>query len=377
MEQSMIMSLDEDQRSCEIVASSLSESFRNSSPYDISDGTKLSDFLSIHGLLLTMCWPLSCTLPLGTKFISGSWVNGRMGANHVIPTQTGIGLVLDPTVVDIDCLYPTDASTLGRDKNGCGPIQMDPVYGSKGAASIKNPVARQMTRKYITDFKVLNFGSETPWEDIDCYKFFSFALSYASLETWEFGEIFGIPSFQSELSMLQKQFEAFMGHPVCKLPPAEKLYALTYSGHMSWPKEKFQHAMDLQTELIQNTTYPYPIWNEFVIGLPIELKTIVQGIFYLNDNSEDNNIIAKRRAIAHEQAKIMGEKFVFKYNVEKAFVGGDLLECDTDTSGASSSTTFRPKNESLASFDSDAFMRKIWFDLLLPDIENSGEEEER
>lgn len=303
--------------SCQYLAATLSENFRNTSSFNNTNDrmSSISEYLSFHGLLLTMCFPLSCSLGFNANHISGSWINQRIGPGHIIPSQSGIGLLLDPSVAEIHCLYPTDGGTDGRDDAGCGPLQMDPEHGSQGASS-KNFITRQFFRNFLNNYKTLNFGRQTSWLDIDCFDFFG--LPFFELDSWRLDEE-GFKS-QSELSLLQEQFEAIMGHPVCTPPPIEDVDVLVYSGSKSWRPQDFQEVIDLQVEFVQKFKTNSQIWNEIIIGLPQQLQDLVLGVFYV-DNDET------KRIAAHAEAKMLGDKFVFKLKISDNDTE-DVLECD-------------------------------------------------
>ena len=151
---------------CTELAASLSSNYRDNTPYDNGGSSSLSRYLGGHGLLLTMCFPFSCMIEPRDSHISASWINDRLGV-HVIPTDNQIGLILDPLKADLKCIYPTDAATLSRDGNGCGPMTTDPEYGSQGARSY-NFITRYLARKQFREYKDVNFGANTDWLDIPC-----------------------------------------------------------------------------------------------------------------------------------------------------------------------------------------------------------------
>jgi len=279
-----------------------------------------------------MCFPNSCSLGFNAQFFSASWIQQDLGT-RVIPSSTGVGLILDPSLVNIQCMYPTDAGTLGRDGNGCGPMIYDRNGGSQGAASYKkNPIKRYLARKYFTNYKNLNFGRETRWKDIDCLDFFD-SPPIQPQRFWGFiGEdgnnATSVQYYSSEV-LSNLNFAAIMGHDLCSvnaLPEVnERPFPLYYDAR-SWAPEDFKEVIDLEMEFIHNkTTSGDWIWNELVLSLPVELSPLVQGVFYVNENYIGKR--TKRREAARRQAKTFGDLPVFVLHNEKNW-HGDVLECD-------------------------------------------------
>lgn len=99
-----------------------------------------------------------------------------------------------------------------------------------------------------------------------------------------------------------------MGHPVCTPNSLESdIGFLLYSG-----------------------TAETLLWNEVVIGLAHQLKDIVQGVFYLDDKEDDGDTLTQqRRALAYQEAKMLGNKPVFKFETGDG-LDQDLLKCDDD-----------------------------------------------
>eukprot|EP00980_Cylindrotheca_fusiformis_P027598 scaffold21455_cov116-Cylindrotheca_fusiformis.AAC.15 len=320
------------QADCHHLASSLSENFRNTEPFDKNDArTSIVKYLTGHGLLLTMCFPFACSLGFRANHVAASWINQRIGAQHIIFSQAGVGLLLDPTVASINCLYPTDSGSDGRDVKGCGPDMLDPQFGSQGASSYDNIISRFLVRKFFNDYKRLNFGSRKAWKDIACSKFFQQPIG--SVKTWRMRDnsTGRDVTFQSGDSLVQEQVGAIMGHPVCTPRPVEEEGGfLLYSGPDSWQADDFQEVVELQMELMHNSSESVLVWNEVVIGLPRQMEDIVQGIFYLEDGSPASK---QRRALAHEEAELLGNKHVFKYDVG-AGIDHDILRCDEKLEGA-------------------------------------------
>ncbi|KAL3934745.1 MAG: hypothetical protein SGBAC_009603 [Bacillariaceae sp.] len=279
-----------------------------------------------------MCFPYSCSFGFGAQFFSASWIRHDLGPRTIF-SDTGIGLILDPSLVDVRCLYPTDAGTLARDKKGCGPMAYDRFGGSQGASSLKkHPLKRHETRKFLTDYKNMNFGRNTKWEDIDCMEFFDSSPIQID-RFWGFIDENGNNStavqYYSSSALSNANIGAIMGHDVCTVG-IEPDYAAwrfpLYYDAKSWDPQDFKEVIDLEMEFIQNaTTSGDLIWNEFVISLPVELPPLVLGIFYMNDNATGKR--SKRREAAKRQAKTFGGLPVFVLHNEKNWYD-DILECD-------------------------------------------------
>ena len=194
---------------CSLLAATLSANYLNTTPFpveskqppqsaslfdderfirdddDEDDGySKLSRYLSTHGVLLTMCFGRfggpgppppeggeshPCIIGFDEDHIAASWINQDIGYQHIIPVQPEIGLIIDPLATDtqINCIYPTDAASDGRDNFGCGPPKLDPIYGSQGASKIDSVNLMILREKFIR-YKNINFGVNTPWNNISC-----------------------------------------------------------------------------------------------------------------------------------------------------------------------------------------------------------------
>ena len=96
--------------------------------------------------------------------VAASWVHESLGF-RVFPSglaSTPMGLMLDPSQSEIQCMYPTDAGTDGRDKEGCGPMMQDPEYGSQGGKHA-GYIQKYMIRKEYDQYKKLNYGDDAKW----------------------------------------------------------------------------------------------------------------------------------------------------------------------------------------------------------------------
>lgn len=209
--------------------------------------------------------------------------------------------------------------------------------GSKGAASYKkNPIKRHLAKTFYTEYKNINFGRETQWQDVDCMEFFG--LPPIELQRlWGYMDKDGTDNNSSSVqyyslpALSNLNVGAILGHDVCSvdlLPESGKRLFPLYYDAPSWAPEDFKQVMELQMDFIQNeTTREDWIWNEFVLSLPVELPQLVQGVFYVNENYTGSR--TNRREAAQRQAKTYGGLPVFILHNEQGW-DGDVLECDGD-----------------------------------------------
>lgn len=90
----------------------------------------MTEYLSNTGVLLTICLGSDtkdeddtdpCDLFL-TNQTSASWIQQGTIGPRTFSTYSGeLGIILDPRQLNVECIYPLDAETLGRGK--------DPDYG--------------------------------------------------------------------------------------------------------------------------------------------------------------------------------------------------------------------------------------------------------
>lgn len=228
-----------------------------------------------NGVLVSMCFPHhSCVVSSHQDHVAASWIHTSVGP-AVLP-GTLFGLVLDPSVVDVLCVAPIDLASDARDNLGCGPFRMDPIHGS---IRKMNVFGKYMLRRATTKYKNLNFGSDIrDWTEIPCANFFDSAFLNEMDAVYNFSDPSAIPF----TDVLQRQYQAALGHPVCNstraIPPksASSLKPI-FAGPDTWSIEAWpqlvRHQQDLQ--------HHYPLlWNEFVIRLPDQMNHIVQAVFY-------------------------------------------------------------------------------------------------
>lgn len=122
---------------CTLIAAALSKQFESTVPFVGNSTTDLQDYLSSNGVLFTMLMPPPPPPPpfahKPAEHWSGSWINKETGLRTVgYQTSYYLGVVTNPKSMNLRCVYPTDAASDIRDDGGCGPIRLDPDYGSQG-----------------------------------------------------------------------------------------------------------------------------------------------------------------------------------------------------------------------------------------------------
>jgi hypothetical protein len=200
-----------------------------------------------------MCMGNVCPLTNAVEWdhISASWITNQTGWS-VIPnsqigyilTPTGAAassssdspLVKDPTasppLLQVQCVYPTDAMTMGRSRGGCGPLLQDPLYGDAGYARSTWWYRRQVKRA-LERLLQLNFGSasvdtsQLPCEAVIPLGHFgpmvppmvwttTLNAKSGSATTAGNGD-HDIQVLPSLLSVLVDQYSAFLGRPLCNI----------------------------------------------------------------------------------------------------------------------------------------------------------------
>jgi len=137
--------------SCAALATALSAKY--ATYQEFQGGENLNSYLNDNGLLVSMCINLniftsqfSCALTKKDRILSTSWIQKNETGFRVFNSASflfpniNVGMVIDPTHLEVQCLYPADGMTAGRDDllvNGrkaksCGPVSNDVRYGSKG-----------------------------------------------------------------------------------------------------------------------------------------------------------------------------------------------------------------------------------------------------
>ena len=259
----------------------------------------LGEYLNHNGILLTMCLGQTilpsifggpCKLGIQSKHISASWIRNVDTGFRVFGSQLPIGLILDPTIADIKCIYPIDAVTDTRLNSGCG-LPLD-------APGAPNSFYRILERFQIIKYKNDAFGKDVKWSDIDCKDFLGMAdddgfvavnNSDCSLATEQDTSLL----LESEAKYMFETWSNLLGHPVCNPtnawpePSNSTTDTILYGGSCVWKPSEWLSMVDAMVKF----TLEYPnanIWNELVIAKPWVENDIVQAVF-LMDGSYDQS----------------------------------------------------------------------------------------
>ena len=261
---------------------------------------------------------IRCELRPVIKSMSSSWVQEHETGFSVFQTldEISVGKILDPTRVEINCLYPANAGAVHRDNHGCGPLSSDPQHGSRGT----NPYYRMLEQLEITQAKNQQFGKDTPWTNISCsdYDFVEIGKNITIVR--KEGGNSDSPMHPSAASVSYETYEAciarfwgeVMGHPICdtnrtnNIPHFTKDHWLVYEDETWWEPRAWNSMMSI-TRTIRTSHANVRLWNELVLSKPRKQPDVVQAVFYLikpNMNREDIRkayLMAKRQATKWEK----------------------------------------------------------------------------
>jgi hypothetical protein len=245
---------------CTLLAATLSAAYRSYHEYHPGEHESLESFLDENGVLVTMCmryhghapW-LECSRSKKDHRVEASWIQQEKTGFRVVvpPVNLGVpvGLVLQPSATNINCLYPLDAATDQRDDDGCGPVTRDPKYGSKGYDH-QSWYGKALARAQIVEYKRYAFPNRT-WNSIPCGEFLQSGdpnspnanltknIVLADLEeddNHQEGEWY----FQTETEYTVEDYSYIMGHDVCNRsspfpkPIFNESSFLLYKGPNSW-----------------------------------------------------------------------------------------------------------------------------------------------
>jgi hypothetical protein len=106
---------------CTQTAAHLTERYHTFQPFDPEE-LSLNRYLSRNGLLLSMCLNIQSWRPCAPtgdqNHLAASWIQSQETGYRVIHApqlpDTTFGIILDPAVTEINCLYPVDAGSDGR-----------------------------------------------------------------------------------------------------------------------------------------------------------------------------------------------------------------------------------------------------------------------
>jgi hypothetical protein len=284
--------------SCHDLALRLTENYYTATRFN-STNTNLTDYLNHNGILLTMCignailpriFGGPCKLGFRSHHVSASWIRKNetgfrvFGSSLLADTALPVGLILDPTMTQINCMYPIDGVTDAREKNGCG-VTFDSIGGPSS-------IRRSIDRYAIAHFKNSRFGKDTKWSDIDCSLMFSDIVgegNFALNDTDCSGAVAGgIPFvFESPARVTYETWSDVMGHPVCNItqpwtdPTFTSDDVLLYLGSCVWKTSDWAGMIDTTVNLA--TEHPsVTFWNEIVLSKPKDLADIVQAVFIVD-----------------------------------------------------------------------------------------------
>ena len=269
-------------------------------------GGGLEAWLADHGVLLTMCAPAGFPPVCGHEeaavgggqldHTSASWV-GQTGSGgqgpYVFPAVPwGVGRVVAPERVRVECLYPSDGATISRDGSGCGPQGLDPYFGSQGFARAP-PAARKVAVAKLEQ-RLADFGkSPDEWADVGCADFFkgSPIVSMGNSSSWTpadqgsmgacealvqagaagVADAGASPAIEL-INSYAEDFAPFLGHPPCHLdagvPCEDGVHCAgfwVWNGACSWPPSAFEQAKQAQLALMERGSPEVLLWNELVL----------------------------------------------------------------------------------------------------------------
>ena len=336
--------------SCVSLAALLSSKYRSYTPFNETSDS-LNSYLNENGILLSMCDSL---LPLvGIRCGSSPTVRGKsMSSSWVQENETGfkvfeiyndfsVGKILDPTAVDVNCLYPADAASLNRDNHGCGPLSNDPEHGSRGT----NRYYRMFQQWQITKIKDQLFGKDTPWTNISCadYDFVAEMGKNVTIVRYtnDGDDSHSLSIHASSASVSYETYEAclarlwgeIMGHPICDTnqtsgtPHFTKDHWLLYQDEFWWEPQAWDSMISIM-RTIRTGHADIRLWNELVLTKPKRQEDVVQAVFYLIKPNMSTKNIQKAYLMAKKQAT-KWKKPLLKVDLTSYQVGAtDLFVCN-------------------------------------------------
>lgn len=334
--------------SCTSLAAALSAKYATYQEFHGAGGGDLNSYLDHNGLLVSMCINFSlltqrfyCDLRKHDRVLSTSWIQRNQTGFRVFrgasPQQlpVTVGMVIDPTAMEIQCLYPSDGLTGGRDDlviNGktaqaCGPVNTDPRFGSKGYDHLprwKKILVRAAWNAYAQH----NFGNN---RSVSCRDFFfqpdddgkeimatpvylkerrddETACSDRDNPEFTFYDYIEFPVQDAEYMVQHKLCE-----PSSNTTKFHRNDWFLYAGRCSWRPDQFtdmlrtMQKLDREHPKVQN-------WNEIVFDRPKDndLANAVQAVFFVEWPGMDDAVNQRahyRNAV--QQAQKLG-KHLFK-----------------------------------------------------------------
>lgn len=278
-----------------VLAADFSNKFLSTLPYNPHSGS-LRDYLGNNGILMSMCEGACDDDEFQMDHLSGSWLQNSSTGLRVFENE-GVGMIIDPLLVNVECVYPVDGMTVDRDGMGCGPLKdQDDRYGPRQPA--------WLMRLWVKWRKITKFGYSKKWEDIPCTEFFQgdfppfddITMLMDHNNTWT-----------TSSYVYVQQVEDIVGHTICyndMTPTFSDLdMMLVYSGPDPWLPPQWQNCTDEMRKIVQENPKSRGIWNEVVIDNPTDLGQVVQALFYINPDNREN---------AYFEAERLGQRTVFE-----------------------------------------------------------------
>lgn len=300
--------------SCTALAEALNANYLSNTTFDAASNSSLPEYLNSTGVLLSVCLDGNCT---DDEFhevdvhLSGSWIqDGTTGPR--IFEMGEIGMILDPTKVDILCLYPLDGLSDGRSRQGCGPIN----------DYLPNWLDRQRLRMALYMRKILKGFWRTKWEEIPCCKFLSEDASDKKLCNDVAGMIDRNATWTTMIYWQALLMGDILGHVICyddTFPDFDMMSEermLPYIGSEPWMPLEWEG----NTKVTQDIIREHPkmrIWNEVVMKNIADLEgynEIVQAVFFIHQPGNTKEIDAYFRELANVQAEQFGGKHVLEFD---------------------------------------------------------------
>ena len=377
---------------CMQLAAALSTAYMSTKPFVGSTTAEVKHYLASNGVLLTMCGQQTANCSVlepaidptdpwaNDKHWSGSWLNSVTGVRRFPGV---IGVIADPTSLDLRCIYPTDAGTDGRDDAGCGPMSGDAKFGSGGAAHL-GPALKAIAQEQIRARMATEFPGRT-WQNITCPEFFRLSfddptadrLANEFVANGTFWHMSGSgtcaarksekarPSFSNLFSVWEGQVASINGAPVCSVRDTAVALGnpghwFEYEGECSWAPGEWQDMVDWMVGVFS----PHKAqlhWNEIVASKPTsraEEAAIAQAVFYITTPQMDSKTIALLKFLAKRNAE-MWSKHVLRFDVAKFVAGGPMFVCDDDASAATEMSEAEPMShaEAEALLEAGAFAK--------------------
>ena len=309
---------------CQALAANLTAYYKNAAAYDSAAWPNLTAYLQRVGVLVSMFLgepenmiplqpPASETFRLSASWIQESTTGPHIFGNSTMDMFPGIGIVFDPAVLDVACIYPLDGVTEGRLDHGCGDLHAESEDFSWWQ--------RQWIRAMVKWRKFRHFR-HTDWKDIPCSEFFEFAV-----EGDDDDHDFDPPpamvdkqqnSMDWDTYLMLDELTQVLGYSVC-YPDRQPSFSndalmLAYIGSEPWTPDEWSQNAAITQHVVQEHPTNRGIWNEIVLDYPVDddkrdstwVNPMIQAVFYLPSYSTEANKYT--REVAFHQAERFGNK---------------------------------------------------------------------